>query len=108
MGKLLARLGDGFAVQDLSQSHIDTLLDRDRERGTLSPNAREGRRHRSGRLACSLALSRYTGRRIGAICKLHASDVLLCVDVLTRMLGGVRSGPRPREAHAARRDPVAG
>jgi integrase len=45
----------------------------------------------TGRLACLLALSRFTGRRINAICHLRASDVLLSPDALTRelALGGL-------------------
>jgi hypothetical protein len=40
----------------------------------------------SGRLACMLALARYTGRRVNATCQLRASDVLLTRDQLLRAL----------------------
>jgi integrase len=40
----------------------------------------------TGRLACLLALARYTGRRITAMCELRASDVLLSNDALARAL----------------------
>lgn len=40
----------------------------------------------SGRLVCILAIARYTGRRVNAICHLRASDVLLAPDAMTRAL----------------------
>lgn len=40
----------------------------------------------TGRLACVLALARYTGRRITAICELRASDVLLSPEAIARSL----------------------
>lgn len=161
MGKLLAHLGEGFSVQDLSQSHIDTYaaarrsgalgddrretdvrgvrdgtirqdlvwlaslfnfargfrvggravllanpmqgLALPRERNTRRPIASEERYRLTlakadetdptGRLACLLAVSRYTGRRIGAICALRASDVLLSPDALTRVLAETGHDP---------------
>lgn len=39
-----------------------------------------------GRLACLLALARFTGRRINAICQLRASDVLLSREAVLRAL----------------------
>jgi hypothetical protein len=47
----------------------------------------------SGRLACVLALSRYSGRRISAICHLRASDVLLSSDPLVRTLAAMGQDP---------------
>jgi integrase len=43
---------------------------------------------RRGRLTCMLALARYTGRRVNAICQLRASDVALSRDAVLRMLAG--------------------
>jgi integrase len=40
----------------------------------------------TGRLRCMLALARYTGRRVNAICNLSASDVLRSPDAVTRAL----------------------
>lgn len=159
--KVLLHLGDGFSVQDLSQSHIDryaaarrsgALGDDRREtdvrgvrdgtirqeliwltalfnfarghriggRPVLGPNPMQGltvprernirrpiaseERHRltiakadetdpTGRLTRLLSLSRYTGRRIGAVCRLRASDVLLSADTLTRVLAGAGQDP---------------
>lgn len=40
----------------------------------------------AGRLACMLAIARYTGRRVNAICQLRASDVALSRDAVRRAL----------------------
>jgi hypothetical protein len=46
-----------------------------------------------GRLACLLALARYTGRRINALCSLLASDVLLSEQAVTRALAAAGLDP---------------
>jgi len=66
------------------------------ERNVRRPIASEDRYRRTqakaaavdptGRLACLLALARYTGRRINAICQLRAADVLLSGDAIERAL----------------------
>ena len=57
----------------------------------------------TGRLACLLALARYTGRRITAICRLRASDVLLSADSITKALAraGQDSGLSRHMPHGA-------
>jgi integrase len=153
-GYFLEHLGDRFAIENLSQSHVDTyavarksgeLGDQRRDvkirgvrdgtvrndltwlaslfnfgrgfkvngRPLLAANPMQGltlprelnirrpiasdERYRltlakadeadpTGRLACLLALARYTGRRITAICELRASDVLLSPDTIARVL----------------------
>jgi hypothetical protein len=45
MGKLLAHLGEGFSVQDLSQSHIDTYAAA-RRSGALGDDRPRDRRAR--------------------------------------------------------------
>jgi integrase len=67
-----------------------------RERNIRRPIASEERYRRTlakadtvdptGRLACLLALARYTGRRINAICQLRASDLLLSPATVERTL----------------------
>jgi len=67
-----------------------------RERNPKRPVASEERFRRtiahtdavdpSGRLRVALALARYTGRRISAICSLRASDALLSLDQVARAL----------------------
>ena len=67
-----------------------------RERNVRRPIASEDRYRRTlaqadavdpaGRFACVLALARYTGRRINAICQLRASDLLLSPAVIERAL----------------------
>lgn len=47
----------------------------------------------TGRLACVLALARYTGRPITAICELRASDVMFSADALGRALTGSGHDP---------------
>src|SRR5688500_4504421 len=74
-----------------------------RERNVRRPVASEDRYRRtlakcdvadrSGRLACVLALARYTGRRISAICQLRASDVLLSPEAVTRALAALGQDP---------------
>lgn len=47
----------------------------------------------SGRLACVLALARYTGRRINAILNLRATDLLLSAVMLERRLAATGQDP---------------
>lgn len=77
-----------------------------RERNVRRPVASEDRYRRTmaaapaadptGRFACVLALARYTGRRIHAICQLRASDLLLSAAAVERALAS--TGRDTREA----------
>ena len=87
------------ALQLLFQTvtEVDTLEELARV-GTIAVELYEGddavlRELMTGRLARLLALARHTGRRITAICELHASDVLLSTDVLTRVLAETGQDP---------------
>ncbi|HEY2378919.1 MAG TPA: hypothetical protein VGH98_23270 [Gemmatimonadaceae bacterium] len=50
-----------------------------------------------GRLACMLALARFTGRRVNAIAHLRANDVYLTRDQVTRALGAAGQDERRAE-----------
>jgi len=55
--------------------------------------AKAGQVDPSGRLACLLALARYTGRRINALCNLRMSDVLLTADAIAATLAATGRDP---------------
>jgi integrase len=75
-----------------------------RERNPRRPIASEDRYRKTmakadvadprGRLRAILALARYTGRRINAICQLRASDVLLSRDAVLRTLAATGQDER--------------
>lgn len=74
-----------------------------REKNVRRPLATEDRFRRTmakadtvdqwGRLACILALARYTGRRVNALCNLRASDVLLTQESVGVALGAIGHDP---------------
>lgn len=101
----LFRWARGYKVKGRPLLGVDPFygLTLPREKNVRRPVASEARYQQSlaqaatvdptGRLACLLALTRYTGRRINAICQLRASDVLLSADAVTRALAARGQDP---------------
>ena len=107
--KSVVRFGLGYRVQGRRLLTVDPLegirfaaeknvrrpiASEARYRATL---AKAGEADRLGRLACMLALARYTGRRVNAICQLRADDVFLTPDAVARALAAAGEDERRAE-----------
>jgi integrase len=105
----LLRWARGFRVDGRRLLTVNPLegVALPQERNVRRPIASEARYRRTvavadqveptGRLRCLLALARYTGRRINALCQLRAADVLLSREAVERALAAAGMDERQAE-----------